>query len=129
MTKEQQFKQEEIQLNNAMDNLSETKANLQQENNKLKRLLEDLTPGGSEFYNDPQYCFNFVKKQLRSIPSQILPFKKRADKLKAQNEILLSTMKEIAVSYPKETNCIHAKELCKYLIASALEAINKYESL
>lgn len=45
------------------------------------------------------------------------------------NSILINTMREIAVPYPNETNCIHAKKLCKYLIARAQEAINKYESL
>lgn len=61
---------------------------------KAARLLEDLTPGGSEFYNDPQHCFNFVKEQLRSIPSQILPFKKRADELKEQNKLLLEALED-----------------------------------
>lgn len=32
------------------------------ENEKLKRLLHDLTPGGSEFYNDPEYCAKWIRE-------------------------------------------------------------------
>lgn len=70
---------------------------IETENLKLKKLLEDLTPRGSEFVNDPQYCFDFVKKELRSIPAQILPFKQRADKLKEVNDSLLEALKAIVV--------------------------------
>lgn len=118
MTKEQQLRQEDINLTNAMDREAEKR-------NLAARLLEELTPGGSEFYNDPQYCFDFVKAQLRSIPSQVLPFKKENEKLKQDNAILLSTMKEIAVNYPVEQNPKQDKILCEYLIARAQYAVNK----
>jgi len=36
---------------------------LYRENQQLKRLLHDLTPGGSEFYNDPEYCAKWVKEE------------------------------------------------------------------
>ena len=32
------------------------------ENEKIKRLLHDLTPGGSEFYNDPEYCAKWIRE-------------------------------------------------------------------
>ena len=32
----------------------------------LGRLLEDLTPGGSEFHQNPQFCADFVRKRLAS---------------------------------------------------------------
>ena len=28
------------------------------------RLLEELTPGGSEFHNDPQRCYAYIRQQL-----------------------------------------------------------------
>ncbi len=34
---------------------------LSAENERLKRLLHDLTPQGSEFYNDPEYCAKWVR--------------------------------------------------------------------
>ena len=30
--------------------------------NKAQKLLESLTPGGSEFANDPEYCVKYVKE-------------------------------------------------------------------
>lgn len=33
-----------------------------EENEKVKRLLHDLTPGGSEFYNDPAYCAKWIRE-------------------------------------------------------------------
>lgn len=35
---------------------------LKAENEKVKRLLHDLTPGGSEFYNDPEYCAKWIRE-------------------------------------------------------------------
>ena len=32
----------------------------------LERLLADLTPGGSEFHQNPQFCADFVRKRLAS---------------------------------------------------------------
>jgi hypothetical protein len=35
---------------------------LRQSNESIKRLLYDLTPGGSEFYNDPEYCASTIRE-------------------------------------------------------------------
>lgn len=42
--------------------LSEKIEKLESENERIKRLLHDLTPGGSEFYNDPEYCAKWVRE-------------------------------------------------------------------
>lgn len=39
---------------------------LQKENEKIKRLLHDLTPGGSEFYNDSEYCAKYIRESRLS---------------------------------------------------------------
>lgn len=39
---------------------------LLEENKSLKKMLHDLTPGGSEFYNDPQKCFDWIKESRES---------------------------------------------------------------
>ena len=35
--------------------------------NRAMRLLESLTPGGSEFYNDPERCHDFIFKQIQDL--------------------------------------------------------------
>jgi hypothetical protein len=37
-------------------------ANLMARLEAVNRLLHDLTPGGSEFYNDPEYCAKWVRE-------------------------------------------------------------------
>jgi hypothetical protein len=34
---------------------------------ELQRLLEDLTPGGSEFHDDPQRCAQYVRERLATV--------------------------------------------------------------
>jgi hypothetical protein len=36
------------------------------DNTNCQRLLESLTPGGSEFHNDPERCAQWIKKKLSS---------------------------------------------------------------
>lgn len=36
------------------------------------RLLESLTPGGSEFVNNPQGCYGYVKQLIESQHKRIL---------------------------------------------------------
>jgi len=45
----------------AYDAISPEYSRLKDENEKIKRLLHDLTPGGSEFYNDPEYCAKWIR--------------------------------------------------------------------
>jgi len=33
---------------------------------RLNRLLESLTPGGSEFHDNPEYCVEWAKSRLES---------------------------------------------------------------
>lgn len=47
---------------NAYDILIPEVKKLKSENEKVKRLLHDLTPGGSEFYNDPEYCAKWIRE-------------------------------------------------------------------
>jgi hypothetical protein len=39
---------------------------------RYKRALEGLTPGGSEFVNDPEFCAAYVRKQRESQHGTIL---------------------------------------------------------
>jgi hypothetical protein len=49
---------------------------------KWKRALHSLTPGGSEFANDPDACVNFVKNVRTSQHNYILKLKKENDELR-----------------------------------------------
>lgn len=53
---------------------------LKDENEKVKRLLHDLTPGGSEFYNDPERCYKTI---LEMRQSERNGFHKAMQKMKA----------------------------------------------
>jgi hypothetical protein len=71
-------------------NLSVEYPKLEAENQKLKRLLHDLTPGGSEFYNDPERCFKWVKEAWLEEKKS---FTKIISDLKKDNERLASSHK------------------------------------
>lgn len=46
---------------------TETKA-AQDENKRIVRALEDITPGGSEFVDDANNCIDYIKQRLATIP-------------------------------------------------------------
>lgn len=78
------------------------KEELIQENQRLlkeivtmNRLLEDLTPGGSEFVNDPQRCAEFIRDQQKSIAKVIKPLKFEIASLKEALEKLDASVKNI----------------------------------
>jgi len=50
-------------------------------NQKAQRLLESLTPGGSEFVDDPERCVEFVKEQLSAAKQAVLVSKKGLEKM------------------------------------------------
>lgn len=69
--------------------LSEQVKELKEENEKVKRLLHDLTPDGSEFYNDPEYCAKFIKEthkaEINTLAKIVVSLKKEIATL--QNKI------------------------------------------
>ncbi len=66
--------------------------NLLNENEKIKKLLHELTPGGSEFYNDPEYCAKWIKESRTE--NHYLLSNKIKD-LKEKNAKLLSSKLEL----------------------------------
>lgn len=65
---------------------------LRKENEEVKRLLHDLTPGGSEFYNDPKYCAEWIRKSREenhyALVGQIKGLKNQLTNLQSTNEEL-----------------------------------------
>jgi len=53
---------------------------LVEENRRLKKLLHDLTPGGSEFANDPEYCAKWIAENRTEHHYQM------ANQIRARNE-------------------------------------------
>ncbi len=56
---------------------------LEAENVRLKNMLESLTPGGSEFYNDPKRCTEYAlerRDSLREIAKSAVKEKLRLEK-------------------------------------------------
>lgn len=83
---------------NAMEGLSNEEvvklSKLRENEKNAARLLESLTPGGSEFVDDPEYCAKYVKELINSIPSIILPIKKENEKLREDNERMKNELKK-----------------------------------
>lgn len=48
---------------------------------ELERMIESLTPGGSEFVGDPQRCIDYTKEVAAGIPKLIQPLKSRIKEL------------------------------------------------
>lgn len=85
-----------------------------QEYDDLKRKIESLTPGGSEFYNDPEYCLKFLREndsQVKSImrhqKDQITALQ---SSLKEKEEVIQSSVIEYQKLYSKHQ---HASESLK----------------
>lgn len=69
------------------------------ENEKVKRLLHDLTPGGSEFYNDPEYCAKWIRESRTdshySLANIITQTKEQNKKLLDSNRELKSALQDL----------------------------------
>lgn len=82
---------------------------LLKENEQLKRLLHDLTPGGSEFYNDPEYCAKWIRESRQENHYQLGGIIKETKK---ENEQLKKQIKSVEkVSY--ETSKANADYIVK----------------
>jgi len=78
-------------------NMSVEFPKLETENQKLKRLLHDLTPGGSEFYNNPEYCAKWIREnrqqEAKILKEMVKAAKDKNEVLQADNERLLNSHK------------------------------------
>ncbi len=86
---EQFHKGIEIGVEAGYKELESENKKLKQETEKVKRLLHDLTAGGSEFYNDPEYCAKWIREARQS---NEMALKKIISELKKENEKLLQKL-------------------------------------
>lgn len=54
-------------------------------------VLESLTPGGSEFHNDPQMCKQFIRDRLATVTKVA----RERNELREENNILRAALAEI----------------------------------
>ncbi len=98
---------------------------LQDENDKLKRLLHDLTPGGSEFYNDPEYCAQWIRENRQqhhySLAQQIVNLKDERQKLLDSNNELRGALLKI-LNLPFEPG--RSRPYINEILSIATNAIN-----
>lgn len=79
---------------------------------RYKKALEDLTPSGSEFVNDPEYCAEFVRDRQRNLLHVLAEQKKQASEdihrllsvidLKHQPRQAENIINRIRFRYPKK---------------------------
>lgn len=62
------------------------------ENESIKKFLESLTPGGSEFHNDPIRCFSIIKEAMQGAETIL---KKIIAATKKENQTLLDSNIEL----------------------------------
>ncbi len=62
---------------------------------RYKRALEGLTPGGSEFANDPERCAAYVRDTIEHQHRMIIKFKLRGDKILKDYEDAVKGIAEI----------------------------------
>lgn len=93
-------------LNGLINNLNINKMERKKQysNEELIRMIESLTPGGSEFVNDPFYCIEYIKNRTREIPKIILPFKRENERIKKVNDELASIVKQTLFMFSNEAN-------------------------
>jgi hypothetical protein len=53
-----------------------------------QRYLEDLTPGGSEYFNNPKRCYEWVQGRLESARRLTVKAHLEANRLRDENERL-----------------------------------------
>lgn len=65
---------------------------LQAEIQRLKRLLHDLTPGGSEFYDDLEYCAKWIRENREENHYSLV---KQIAAIKEKNKQLVDALQDI----------------------------------
>lgn len=68
----------------------------EQERDQWQKSLHSLTPGGSEFANDPSACVEWIRKTRSGQHNTILALKRERDQLRARVERLESALRHIA---------------------------------
>lgn len=60
-------------------------ARLEREKERWRRAIEGLTPSGSEFYNDPEYCAEYIRKRTQ-YPKMIIELREQVARLERERD-------------------------------------------
>lgn len=66
-----------------------------------EKAITSLTPGGSEFVNDPEYCAKYVKDNQDSLKIMLVNQAKEKKKLKKERDLLIEALENMVNSYEK----------------------------
>lgn len=98
--------------------LEERLDRVEQERDQWKKALHSLTPGGSEFANDPSACVEWIRKARSSQHNTILAFKGERDQLRdgyrrVENDKyqLLRAIDDVLTVYDTDLACRYIAEL------------------
>jgi len=98
---------------------------------KAQKLLESLTPGGSEFVNDPEYCVRYVKEFEVDQHKKIMSLIGEKNELVYQNNQLrkiLQDAKEVLLQLDHRHNgkCYNpVSESCNCTLCKIDQVLNK----
>lgn len=60
-----------MSLSAELKRLSNIAFQLEEDRDKLIMSLEALTPGGSEFHNDPQRCLDWISDRMKTVVNEV----------------------------------------------------------
>ncbi|MES2287356.1 MAG: hypothetical protein V4547_16810 [Bacteroidota bacterium] len=91
---------------------------------KLKRLLHDLTPGGSEFYNNPEYCAKWIREsrqqEATSLKVMLKVEKEKNQTLTQRNVLLVKALQDVLDEMPPKPTM----QILKTIQSVAKEALS-----
>ena len=91
--------------------------------NKAQQLLESLTPGGSEFYNDPEYCVKHIREYQQNQHELIVKLVIEKKALMASKNELLRSCIELLSEFGIEADA--EPEGYSHIVQDALRSIKK----
>lgn len=90
--------------------------------NKAQKLLESLTPGGSEFVDDPEYCVKYVKEFEADQHKKIIELITEKNRLVEQKSKLFTVLTNL-IQNVESLNGIADLPIMKMLISKGKDAI------
>lgn len=101
---------------------------VERERDEAIKLLHDLTPGGSEFYANPQRCFNWAQEHIRDLTTRVVTAIGQRKEAETERDALRHLIQEIAeIGGKVKTNC-DRDELTDAFVTMYLKAVEAQEA-
>jgi hypothetical protein len=79
------------------------------------KALEELTPGGSEFWEDPVFCFRYIKNRLTTVQDLLIKTAGERNKLQKEKSEMekgwIGMTKEMQIKEPEEVGMYRQGDL------------------